>query len=42
MFKCISCVIWLCDWLGWVEVLYELAMCDLFDVDVELCGVLLT
>ena len=37
-----SHVIWLCDWFGWVEILCELAMCDLLDVGVELCGVLLT
>jgi len=30
------------DWFGWVEVLCKLAMCDFLDVDVELCGVLLT
>ena len=42
MFKCIYCVIWLYGWLGWVEVWCELAMCDLLDVDVELCGVVLT
>jgi len=42
MFKSIYHVIWLYDWLGWVEVWCELSMCDLLDVDVELCGVLLT
>ena len=40
--KSIYCVIWLCDWLGWVKVLCKLVMCDLLDVDIELCGVLLT
>ena len=31
MFKYIYHVIWLYDWLGWVEVWCELAMCDFVD-----------
>ena len=42
MFNCIYHVIWLYDWLEWVKVWCELVMCHLIDVDVELCGVLLT
>ena len=42
MFNCIYHVIWLYDWLEWVEVWCELVMCYLLDANVELCGVLLT
>ena len=33
MVNCIYCVIWLYDWLEWVEEWFELVMCDLLDVD---------
>ena len=42
MFNCIYHVIWLYGWLEWVEVWLELVMCEFLDVDVELCGVLLS
>ena len=42
MFNCIYCVIWLYDRLEWFEVCLELVMCEFLNMDVELCGVLLS
>jgi len=42
MFNCIYFVIWLYAWLERVEVCLELVMCEFLDVNVELCGVLLS
>ena len=42
MFNVFLMLYWICDWFGWVEVLCELVICDLLDMDVELCRVLLT
>ena len=42
MFNSIYCVVWLYDRLEWVEVCLELVMCEYLDMDVELCGVLLS
>jgi len=42
MFNYIYHVIWLYGWLEWVEVWLELVICEFLDVDVELCGVLLS
>ena len=42
MFNYIYHIIWLYGWLEWVEVWLELVMCEFLDVDVELCGVLLS
>jgi len=41
-FNCIYCDVWLYDRLEWVEVCLELFMCEFLDIDVELCGVLLS
>ena len=42
MFDCIYCVVWPYDRLEWVELCLELVMCEFRDMNVELCGVLLS